>query len=153
MTVTLKVHELRPNILFCTMIYLLLRLFVISFLSSVLIKIIVKADKEFYHFNLHHVTREIQPSGLSDLLQNKPAGTKITQKPARSIEEVELYCEVKTKALISFAVVIAKLICAFVFAHANYLFPHDEAHNIFFLVLYKTTLFEDLQRVAITRAT
>ena len=32
----------------------------------------------------------------------------------------------KTKALISFAVT-AKLICAFVFAEAKFLFPHDAA--------------------------
>ena len=40
----------------------------------------------------------------------------------------------KTKALISFAVT-AKLICAFVFAHANCWFSHDVAHILIALYL------------------
>ena len=56
------------------------------------------------------------------------------QKMDRSLkllikEEEELYyCVAKTKALISFAVT-AKLISAFVFAHAKLRLSHDAAHN------------------------
>ena len=49
-----------------------------------------------------------------------------------------MYCVVKTKALISFAVT-AKLICVFVFAHADCWFSHEAAQivkdKIFYFVL------------------
>ena len=56
------------------------------------------------------------------------------------LEEEGLYypCS-KTKALISFAVTV-KLICVFVFAYANRMFSHNEAHittvNQFFVANY-----------------
>ena len=39
----------------------------------------------------------------------------------------------KTKTLISFAVTVAKLICAFVFAYADCWFSHEVAHIEIFL--------------------
>ena len=65
---------------------------------------------------------------VSDQVQHKPACT-VTEE-TQNLENLGRKCTIrvaKTKTLISFAVT-AKLICVFVFAHANCWFSHAQAH-------------------------
>ena len=65
---------------------------------------------------------------VSEQVRHKPACTSTER--ARSLK-FWIYCTIrvaKTKALISLAVT-AKLICAFVFAYADYNFSHKAAHT------------------------